>query len=685
MAPFADLPDDVIIHGILPHLDSVSIDNLGSLSKRLNVLTNDQAFWRRKIRLDFGLNFNLLFDVDRPSFGFARSLWKGLRNPRVYVWGSTENHRSGIPQRSVHLQTFRTPPGVPYPVEITSVFKSATNHVEKRASDNPSRYPGLVELKSGGFSFVARDSDGSVWVWGQMDASFFGGQWDFASASKRVVTPTRLGLPFAAKHVSIGRRHILLLDEENQVWEMRCYGRAYRHLGIQPSNPPDSPSRVLQAEAGWNWSICLTENGKIHAWWPFLATYDSSVTPEAQLDGPLPGNDEDSFQPYSESSVIPVKRGTVGPEVPFELPLIPTLQETDVYGSEEHQWSDRILDSNHPTVEDPLCVVAVGAGDGFCAALRANGELWVFELKENEAPFSKSWRYLPQLSGPDIRHVSASFNSITSYSATKACSVKYAELSGPNPEFTIVQSPSGMPVRKVVMGDYHSVACDHVGAAFAWGENTAGQLGRGEMGSRGVGDLYIPALISFGKGDESLGRRISATTLSQHNAADRLQRDAIGDFKPAYRSRRFVFDVAAGGWQSGALVVDLQDYCLPVQPLPTQDLPADRQLDGMDPVRYSRTSNSPTGSGSPTVIPSNRQSGLPDISDFEDQTAAIPRNIAAAAEDDRAEADHIATDLEHTPTRGVTVLRDGLRHIRIGYAGRGAMRGRSGMHISRGV
>jgi SCF-associated factor 1 len=52
-----------------------------------------------------------------------------------------------------------------------------------------------MELKSGGFSFLARDSEGNVWVWGQLDASFFGGQWDFASASKRVVKPTRLGMP----------------------------------------------------------------------------------------------------------------------------------------------------------------------------------------------------------------------------------------------------------------------------------------------------------------------------------------------------------------------------------------------------------------------------------------------------------------------------------------------------------
>lgn len=114
---------------------------------------------------------------------------------KVYVWGSTENHRSGIPQSSPHLAMYRTPPSVPYPVEITSIFKASRPNSGGGGHRERDGYAGLMELKSGGFSFIARDSDGNVWVWGQLDASFFGGQWDFASASKRVVSPTKLGMP----------------------------------------------------------------------------------------------------------------------------------------------------------------------------------------------------------------------------------------------------------------------------------------------------------------------------------------------------------------------------------------------------------------------------------------------------------------------------------------------------------
>jgi hypothetical protein len=77
---FDDLPDDVVIEGILLHLDSLSVDSLGRTCRRLSVLTKDEAFWRKRIRVDFGLNFDL-FDVDRVSFGFARNLWKGLKKP----------------------------------------------------------------------------------------------------------------------------------------------------------------------------------------------------------------------------------------------------------------------------------------------------------------------------------------------------------------------------------------------------------------------------------------------------------------------------------------------------------------------------------------------------------------------------------------------------------------------------
>lgn len=158
--------------------------------------------------------------------------------------------------------------------------------------------------------------------------------------------------------------------------------------------PADAPPGLIQAEAGWNWSVCLSDTGKVFAWWPFLASYADSLTADDQLQGPLDGDDEDNFQAYSEQTSIPVKWGEVGPGVPRELPVIPTLSSEDVYGPEQRKWGDDLSTSRHPVIEDPNTVIAVGAGDNFCAALKANGELWFFELRENDDPGKKTWRYV---------------------------------------------------------------------------------------------------------------------------------------------------------------------------------------------------------------------------------------------------------------------------------------------------
>lgn len=89
--------------------------------------------------------------------------------------------------------------------------------------------------------------------------------------------------------------------------------------------------------------------------------------------------------------------GEVGSDVPVELPAIPSLATEVTYGPDSVPWGDDLAVSRHPSTNDYDRVIAVGTGDSFCAALRANGELWVYELKENEAPHAKTWRYVSRL------------------------------------------------------------------------------------------------------------------------------------------------------------------------------------------------------------------------------------------------------------------------------------------------
>jgi hypothetical protein len=281
---------------------------------------------------------------------------------------------------------------------------------------------------------------------------------------------------------------------------------------------------------------------------------------------------------------------------------------------------------------------------------------------------------LAALSGPDVRHVSASFNAITSYSTTKTFSVKFAELSAVDPHISTIQSPSGIPVRKVVMGDYHTVACDHAGAAFAWGENTAGQLGRGEIGARDVGALDQPTVIHFGRGDEKDNKgRASQRYLGEF--PDRRQRTDTGDFKPGFQNRRFVFDVAAGGWQCGALVVDMRDYC----PTGTGETSRLAQSEGGS----SGVTQPPEGDENLPIQEMSEASQAASKEFQESPTNATKDETAEEAStplEDLRDASH---DQDQDAARGVPLRRGGLPFIRFGYAARGGVRGGSGFNMPR--
>lgn len=278
------------------------------------------------------------------------------------------------------------------------------------------------------------------------------------------------------------------------------------------------------------------------------------------------------------------------------------------------------------------------------------------------------------MSGPTVRHVSAAFNSITSYSTTKAYTVKYAELSKEHPHFATIESPSGLPVRKVVMGDYHAVACDHSGAAFAWGENTAGQLGRGEIGARNVGELAQPMVIEFGRGDEKVvDERPRQRYLGPF--PDQAQRTSTGDFKPEFRTRRFVFDVAAGGWQSGALVVDMRDYCIAGNGVADAKSLSRENSPGQDVTQDNSSSSS-----------EETQVATPQMEATSSSQPLAHESVLHPTEIDMAQGNlDVSTENSLRPQhqQGIPIRRGGLPFVRIGFAGRGAVRGGPGFNIPR--
>lgn len=232
------------------------------------------------------------------------------------------------------------------------------------------------------------------------------------------------------------------------------------------------------------------------------------------------------------------------------------------------------------------------------------------------------------------------------------------------------------------MGDYHTVACDHAGAAFAWGENTAGQLGRGEIGSRNVGVLNQPTVIAFGRGDEKNNKgRPQQRYLGEFS--DRQLRTEANDFKPAFRNRRFVFDVAAGGWQSGALVVDMRDYCT------TGDEASSRRRSREDATTAdSISAQDPNAEVAEREIPKGEQTGAfssdsANRSVTENEATEAGRTSPGLSRDSREGLYHQDHGDEQNSASGVPLRRGGLPFIRFGFAARGGLRGNGGSDIPR--
>lgn len=76
------LPKEVVLEGLLPILDLQDLMALRLTNKWFMNLTEDDLLWKRRLTEDFNFSGN---KIGRTS-GWE-SVYKGLRNPEIYVWG----------------------------------------------------------------------------------------------------------------------------------------------------------------------------------------------------------------------------------------------------------------------------------------------------------------------------------------------------------------------------------------------------------------------------------------------------------------------------------------------------------------------------------------------------------------------------------------------------------------------
>ncbi|KAL7408952.1 regulator of chromosome condensation 1/beta-lactamase-inhibitor protein II [Mrakia frigida] len=503
------LPDEVILDNLLPFLDISSLLSLSQTNVHLAKVTGDNTFWRRKTKEDY----NLPPSVSARSSGF-KQLYSALRRPSTYVWGASSNGRLGIPHNHPAFSTFH------------ANFEGINLPVLLPLPDTV----GLVDLQASGYGFVGLDTQGRVWCWGTLDGSQFttrsNPNWLHSGAM--CDHPRELLLPGVKfESIDCGRRHVLMLDEHGVVWELTAWGKAIKYdRGARLVGTTDA---IIQVSAGWSHSSSLSSSGQIEIWWTdFRQPFTSALPPPPASPKP---------------NAIPVQINTSTPDEAnfFVLDPIPSEEK----------------------------IVKIASGSSFLVALTESGKVWtawvggrVEDIGEMVRGSSrKVWEEHPKFSLPPpsstsssssnskITHISAHFETFFAYAPGSssddfATSVvlkgkqdqlrsEESDATGAEPE--VIPELQGKGVIKVAVGDYHFGALTAKGKLLTWGGYSSGALGLGR-----TRDVSRPSEVHFGNEDET--------------------EDA---------SKKFCFAVAASGWHTGALLVDLNASPSPSPPLPT--------------------------------------------------------------------------------------------------------------------
>lgn len=165
------LPRDILLQDILILLDSKSLINLSLVSTYFNYLVNDQHIWKRLCHQEFNISQDNAF----RNKGWKQLYIALLVDTRVFTWGENQDDRLGLtPKASTDAFQFN----IRYVVNAKTLYKVILIYTYR----NPrTRYPrtvttpqevaclqnkGIIDIISGGWSFHALDSSGSVWMWG---------------------------------------------------------------------------------------------------------------------------------------------------------------------------------------------------------------------------------------------------------------------------------------------------------------------------------------------------------------------------------------------------------------------------------------------------------------------------------------------------------------------------------------
>ena len=82
MRSLSDLPVELVLDHLLPNLPVRDLLALGATNHQYATLCDDELLWKERCKQDF--NFSSSRTARTKGWKF---IYKGLRNPKVFVWG----------------------------------------------------------------------------------------------------------------------------------------------------------------------------------------------------------------------------------------------------------------------------------------------------------------------------------------------------------------------------------------------------------------------------------------------------------------------------------------------------------------------------------------------------------------------------------------------------------------------
>ncbi|KAG8956463.1 hypothetical protein FRC03_010828 [Tulasnella sp. 419] len=560
----SDLPYDVLIDHLLPILPVQSLLSLTCTSKYFAGVCTNTLVWKRRLQSDF--NFSASDETARVK-GF-KVIYEGLQKPKVYVWGESTRGRLGLDPESLDDSQ-----SVPCPTELKLNAR-------------------IISMVSGGWSFHALDDTGAIWVWGTMFAETAARSppedpW-FSEPGSTAWKPLKLVLPTRFIGISCGRRVSAALDSRHRVWMFTRWGRANLltftgGLTDPYPHPKISQTTIIQVECGWGHTTFLTDDGRVFAIWPRSGAFAHQ---EALKNGILE-QDGDGHPARAENGVIRSVPVEISAE-PLELPPLP-----DNLPHLRTMVDAQAMESTAYTAPK---LVKIASGDSFVIGLTDQGHVLCIDLMGADvddgidnlrAMFlqgERQWVYLPdycdirdvvtdpvyapgedgtvQVKAPKelhITHISAHFNYFVAYSPGASSTVLMSfikrEAASLIDSFDrkIYPRLQNEDVILVVLGDYHFGALHGDGSLSTWGAYSKGAVGLGDPFELPVG---APGGYATQEALDRARERNQASDLEPPRV-ERPSRVRFDWDNPG--RKRFCFSVAASGWHTGALVIDLHD------------------------------------------------------------------------------------------------------------------------------